>query len=129
MLARWVQVRHHMRGLADGLPHLAYLLIVNGLLGGYSQTGSAVNQHSQTPAQRGQQLMDSLSSVELPSGPGSAQASLLCVTARQFHLSAAVQDALAQVCDGAMSSEQRHIPVSCLSFHMFDETLESSETF
>ena len=93
------QVQHHVMGLADTLPRLTNLLIVHGLLGVHPE--GSLPQHSPfalTPTQQGQQLMAALTSVELPHGPGKAQASLLHLTARQFHMGDAVRRSLEQVC-------------------------------
>ena len=94
----YLQVQHHVRGLSDALPHLTYLLIVHGLLGVQTSGdgSSASSPPAPTPVHRGQQLMAALASAELPKGPG-AQASLLHLTTRQFHVGAAVREALNQV--------------------------------
>ena len=94
------QMHHHQRGLQASLPHLVGLLITHGLLGQHT-LGSPSQRlpFAHTPEQRGQQLMSALASSELPaSQPGKANLSLLHLSARQYHLGAAVKDALAQVC-------------------------------
>ncbi|KAK9801941.1 hypothetical protein WJX73_008497 [Symbiochloris irregularis] len=89
------QVQHHSQGLRDSLPQLANLLITDGLLGHHSRASLGSGETPFTPEQRGQQLMDSLTCSELTSTSG-AQASLLHVITRQYHVAAAIREALQQ---------------------------------